>query len=95
EPRLQGVPGHKSLPQADMKDLRQSQEALLSSYGWVDQQAGIARIPIERAKELLLQKGLPSRQEDQKTVKDSGAAGNTKALRNSNAPSKEPEPKSR
>lgn len=30
----------------------------LESYGWVDQQAGTAHIPIERAKQLLLERGL-------------------------------------
>jgi hypothetical protein len=33
----------------------------LNSYGWVDQQAGIARIPIDRAMALLAQRGLPTR----------------------------------
>ena len=40
---------------------RSGEEATLSSYGWVDRNAGIVRIPIERAKELLLERGLPSR----------------------------------
>jgi hypothetical protein len=33
--------------------------AHLGSYGWIDQQAGITHIPIARAKELVLQGGLP------------------------------------
>jgi hypothetical protein len=75
EPRLQGVRGfHETLPQVDMKNLRESQDAVLASYGWVDQQAGVARIPIDRAKELLLQKGLPSRQESQPAARKADAA---------------------
>ncbi|MCX6047619.1 MAG: hypothetical protein NT075_21175 [Chloroflexi bacterium] len=35
--------------------------ANLHSYGWVDQKAGIVRIPIDRAMTLLLQRGLPAR----------------------------------
>jgi hypothetical protein len=31
----------------------------LYSYGWVDEKAGIARIPIDRAMDLLVQRGLP------------------------------------
>jgi hypothetical protein len=62
EPRLQGVPGHETLPQVDMKELRRRQEDTLENYGWIDEQSGVARIPIERAKDLLLEKGLPSRQ---------------------------------
>jgi hypothetical protein len=35
-----------------------AQNAQLSSYGWVNERAGTARIPIDRAKELLLQQGV-------------------------------------
>jgi hypothetical protein len=37
------------------------QENTLNSYGWVNQQQGIVRIPIERAIDLLAQRGLPVR----------------------------------
>ncbi len=33
----------------------------MHSYGWVDQPAGVVRIPIDRAMELLAQRGLPTR----------------------------------
>jgi hypothetical protein len=33
----------------------------LEGYGWVDQTAGVARVPIEEAKKLLIQRGLPVR----------------------------------
>jgi hypothetical protein len=35
------------------------QEKKLYSYGWVDQSAGTVRIPIDRAMDLLAQRGLP------------------------------------
>jgi hypothetical protein len=35
----------------------------LNTYGWVDQQAGVIHIPIDRAKELLAHRGLPVRAE--------------------------------
>jgi hypothetical protein len=35
------------------------EDAILASYGWVDRNAGIARIPIDRAMELLVERGLP------------------------------------
>lgn len=38
-----------------------NQEKELNSYGWVDEKAGVARIPIERAMELTAQRGLPVR----------------------------------
>ena len=53
EPRLQQTPW------TDLKKLRADEASYLHGYGWVDQQAGVARIPIEKAKALLLQKGLP------------------------------------
>jgi hypothetical protein len=46
-------------PVADWQDLRGTEEANLSSYGWADQKAGKVRIPIDRAIELLAQRGLP------------------------------------
>ena len=35
----------------------------LGTYAWINRDAGIARIPIDRAMELLLQRGLPTRTE--------------------------------
>jgi len=51
EPRLQ-VAAPKDLGQ-----YKASQNETLNSYGWVDQKAGIVRIPIDRAMDILLQKG--------------------------------------
>jgi hypothetical protein len=48
-------------PAADMEAFRAREEAELNSYGWVNRTEGVARIPINRAMELLLQKGLPVR----------------------------------
>ncbi len=48
-------------PTADMEVFRAREEAELNGYGWVDKQAGVARIPITRAMDLLLEKGLPVR----------------------------------
>lgn len=43
-----------------LNDRRLKEEETLNSYGWVDQKAGIAHIPIERAMELVAQQGLPT-----------------------------------
>src|SRR5579862_2944177 len=40
---------------------RLREEDTLSTYGWVDQAAGKVRIPIDRAMDLLVQRGLPVR----------------------------------
>ena len=39
---------------------RLQEEQKLHSYGWVDQNAGVVRIPIDRAMELVAQRGLPT-----------------------------------
>lgn len=55
EPRLQASPA------SEWEKLQESQLDDLHGYGWVDQQAGVARIPIERAMELALKRGFPVR----------------------------------
>jgi hypothetical protein len=53
EPRLQ-----VNAPE-DLEKLRAREDSVLDSYGWVDKQNGIVRIPIDRAMDLLAQRGLP------------------------------------
>jgi hypothetical protein len=50
EPRLQVA------PQRDIGVMRAEEQAILQSYGWVDRQAGIVRIPIAHAIDLLADK---------------------------------------
>lgn len=38
-----------------------SQDELLRNYGWIDQGMGTVRLPIDRAKDLVLERGLPVR----------------------------------
>jgi hypothetical protein len=40
-----------------MQELRAAETQILTSYGWVDQGAGVARIPIARAMEILAARG--------------------------------------
>lgn len=49
--------------QEDLRDYLEEQNQTLDSYGWVDQGAGVARIPIDHAMDLVLQRGLPTRAE--------------------------------
>jgi hypothetical protein len=51
-----------------LNDIRVGEEQTLNSYGYVDEKAGIVRIPIERAMDLLAQRGLPVRSQDAKTA---------------------------
>jgi hypothetical protein len=57
EPRLQ------TDPRQDLADMRAKEDEVLGSYGWVDKNAGVVRIPIDTAMRLTLQRGLPSRTE--------------------------------
>jgi hypothetical protein len=45
----------------EINKFRLQEEQTLNSYGWVDQEAGVVRIPIDRAMELMAQRGLPTR----------------------------------
>ncbi|HET6628150.1 MAG TPA: hypothetical protein VFG91_00080 [Woeseiaceae bacterium] len=47
-------------PESDLARLRAREAALLHGYGWVDRERGIARIPIERAMEILAAGGEPA-----------------------------------
>ena len=42
-------------------DFRLTEEKTLNSYGWVDEKSKTVRIPIERAMDLVAQRGLPVR----------------------------------
>jgi len=61
ERRLPAGPRLQAIPANEIFEFRQRENAELREYGWVDRNAGTVRIPIDQAKELLLQRGLPSR----------------------------------
>ena len=61
ENRLPPEPRLQINPREDLQSLRANEDAILSGYGWVDKNAGIVRIPIDRAMTLTLQRGLPAR----------------------------------
>ena len=60
EPMLQGMPGHLSDPQHDMREKLEADTKANEELGWVDQQAGIAQIPVKDAMKLIVEKGLPA-----------------------------------
>jgi len=55
----------------ELHDARLHEEQTLASYGWVDQKAGVVRIPIERAMQLIAERGLPVRPPEQSTTAES------------------------
>jgi hypothetical protein len=48
-------------PLGELAALRQREDRLLHGYAWVDRQAGIVRIPIDDAIDLVASRGLPAR----------------------------------
>ena len=59
-PKEPPTPRLQSAPVDDMRALRAAEEAALQSYGWVDRDAAIARIPVDRAIDIVAERGLPS-----------------------------------
>jgi hypothetical protein len=59
QPRLQPHPA------GDLKRYCEMEQEQLSTYGWVDKNNGLVRIPVDRAMDIVLQKGLPARPANQ------------------------------
>ncbi|MGI8654910.1 MAG: hypothetical protein ACR2LC_06800 [Pyrinomonadaceae bacterium] len=57
--RLPPEPQLQSNPEQDLARFQKEQNTALNNYGWMDKQAGVVKIPIERAIELTIQRGLP------------------------------------
>jgi hypothetical protein len=62
QPRLQ------QSPPIDLRDMRAAEDQLLHHYSWVDRDKGVVRIPIDRAMDMLAQRGLPARPELEQAV---------------------------
>lgn len=60
QPFPRGVDPTKETPVADLVQMRSAEDRMLHSYGWVDQQKGVVRIPIDVAKQLVVQRGFPA-----------------------------------
>ena len=58
-PQLPPEPRLQVKPVQDLKQVRDAEESILHSYGWANQQSGTVRIPIERAMQLIAERGLP------------------------------------
>jgi hypothetical protein len=64
-------------PQQEIHDYCEGQASTLDNYGWVDQSAGIVRIPIDRAIALTAAKGLPSRPQGEVSADAANPASGT------------------
>jgi hypothetical protein len=61
ETRLPPEPRLQTNPRGDLGALRDAEDRALTTYGWVDRNTGVVRIPIEQALKLTAERGLPSR----------------------------------
>jgi hypothetical protein len=52
-PRLQTVPN------GNLPEFRQHEDSVLATYGWIDKNDGVVRIPVDRALDVVAEKGLP------------------------------------
>jgi hypothetical protein len=55
------LPNLQTQPFRDIYQMRQAANAKLNSYGWVDKDGGVTHIPIDRAMDVMLQRGFPAR----------------------------------
>ncbi len=60
EPRLQGVPGHQTDPQADLRKKIQEDSEANEKLEWLDRSSGIVQIPVKDAMKIIAEKGLPA-----------------------------------
>lgn len=60
EPRLQGVPGHISDPQQDLREKLAADREENEKAAWIDQSTGVAQIPVKDAMKMIVEKGLPA-----------------------------------
>ena len=81
-----GAPMLEINERGQFRDFLINQENQLNSYGWVDEKDGVARIPIERAMELTLQRGLPVYPQ---ASKDASASAASKAPAQKSAAAKQ------
>lgn len=63
QPRLQAN------PRADLREYRAREQRRLHGYGWVDRDAGVVHVPIDRAMDLLVERGLPGAKKQEESRK--------------------------
>lgn len=77
EPRLPPGPRLQESPEAELEAFRARENAQLSSYGWVDREAGIVRIPISRAMDVLASRSAGAMSRTPDPVADAAGDGTT------------------
>ena len=60
------APRIEEYPAIEIQQLRAQEEQTLSTYGWIDKKKGVVRIPLDRAMQLQVERGFPTRKEQAK-----------------------------
>jgi hypothetical protein len=68
------LPRLQTDPAADLQNLRAKERLQLSTYGWIDRQSETVHIPIGRAVDLVVERGLPDWQVKVNNLTDKKAA---------------------
>lgn len=78
-----------------LRQIIEEEDRKLATYNWVDKDKGVVQIPIDRAMDLLVQRGLPVRPENARPenapLENSGSEGSSSAQ--TSAPAKKQSPK--
>ena len=61
ERELPPSPRLQAQPRLELKDYCEAQQQDVNSYGWMDRASGVVRIPVDRAMDLVLARGLAAR----------------------------------
>jgi hypothetical protein len=80
QPRLQAKPG------ADLRSYCGDQMLKLNTYGWVDPENGVVRIPIDRAIDATVERGLPARPASEAQSSESRVSVSREAASSPNGP---------
>jgi len=59
EPRLQGIVGHETDSQQDLRNKVKADTEANEKFEWIDKNSGIAQIPVKDAMRIIAEKGLP------------------------------------
>jgi hypothetical protein len=54
------VPALEANQRGSLRELREQERAVLTEYAWIDPNAGVARVPIKRAMEILAHRAKPN-----------------------------------
>ena len=65
------------LPHQELVEYCAAQQQEVNTYGWVNQPSGVVSIPVDRAMELILSRGLPARPSSGTSVTAPTVAGET------------------